>query len=583
METYARASASGGSNRQTSANTSGDSFVEKVYMEKSRFEESEELGSPTTLVSDADLETGENGLKSQAGGASNPHAPDDVEIVNWDGPSDPENPFNWSRRYKWAITLTTCFISILTGLPAGAYSAGYDAMSREFHINDSGFPYMSFATTSWNMGAAIFPLIFVPLTENTGRLPGYYISYIMFLIWLIPSATAPNFATLVVTRFFGGGASSVSINLVGGSITDIWKGARDRSLPMSIFGMSSVIGIALGPFFGGAINSGMNWRWIYWIQVIIDGAFVPVFIAILRETRGDVILARKAKKLRKQGHAHAYSQSELNRLSVWEELKISFARPTKMLLTEFVVIAFTLWVSFAWGILFLFESSIVQVFSTLYGWSMFPTTTVQLALSVGAVIATIINPFQDALYFQSARRNQETPGRPIPEARLNFAVPGSIIFTAGIFWYGWSSFPDMPWIVPSLGIGCVGFGVYEIYVAVVNYLSDSYEKYTASALSAASLGRNTFGAFLPLASKALYTNLGFGWASTLLGFIGAILSLAPIILLMKGPVIRQGSPFMSESAYDEKDAEIRRNSYASRKSIPRRQSTAVFPWNGRTL
>ena len=82
------------------------------------------------------------------------------------------------------------------------------------------------------MGAAVFPLIFVPLTENAGRMPGYWGSYILFLIWLIPSATAPNFATLVVTRFFGGGASSVSINLVGGSITDIWKGEKDRSIPM---------------------------------------------------------------------------------------------------------------------------------------------------------------------------------------------------------------------------------------------------------------------------------------------------------------------------------------------------------------
>ncbi|KYG50025.1 hypothetical protein M433DRAFT_139546 [Acidomyces richmondensis BFW] len=544
MGDHARISASGSSNRHASADSSGDSILDRLH--KFRYEDFEELGSPATLVSDADLEAGEDGLR--------PKAEDDVEIVDWEGPNDPQNPFNWSRKNKWAITLTTCFISILTSLPAGAYSAGHNAMSREFHISNSGFPYLSFATTSWNMGAAIFPLIFVPLTENTGRLPGYYVSYIMFLIWLIPSATAPNFATLVVTRFFGGGASSVSINLVGGFITDIWKGERDRSLPMSIFGLTSVIGIALGPFFGGAINSVMNWRWIYWVQIIIDGALLPIFIAILRETRGDVLLARKSKKLREQGHTHAYSKSELNRLGTREELKISFGRPTKMLLTEFVVIAFTLWASFAWGILFLFESSIVQMFQTLYGWSMFPTTMVQLALSVGAVLATLINPLQDRLYLKSARRNEEKPGRPIPEARLYFAVPGSIIFTAGIFWSGWSGFPTTPWIVPTLGIGCVGFGVYEIYMAVLNYLSDSYEKYTASALSATSLGRNTFAAFLPLASKALYTNLGFGWASTLLGFIGAILSLAPVVILIKGRSIRERSPFMNESTYDEKDA-----------------------------
>jgi len=50
------------------------------------------------------------------------------------------------------------------------------------------------------------------------------------------------------------------------TFTDIWRGDRDRSLPMSIFGMTSVIGIALGPFVGGAAKTHLNWRWIYWVS-----------------------------------------------------------------------------------------------------------------------------------------------------------------------------------------------------------------------------------------------------------------------------------------------------------------------------
>ena len=137
---------------------------------------------------------------------------------------------------------------------------------------------------------------------------------------------------------------------------------------MSIFGMTSVIGIALGPFVGGAAQTHLNWRWIYWVsvhissyavavlevdadlfraqqvQLISDAALLPVFWFILKETRGDVILARRAKNLRKQGR-NAFAKSELNKSSVIEMLKVSFKRPTKMLVTEFVVISFTLWVS----------------------------------------------------------------------------------------------------------------------------------------------------------------------------------------------------------------------------------------------
>lgn len=190
-----------------------------------------------------------------------------------------------------------------------------------------------------------------------------------------------------------------------------------------------------------------------------------------------------------------------------------------MLATEVVVSSFTLWVSLAWGILFLFQTSVPIVFSELYGYNTFQTSLIQLALSFGAILGTNVNPVQDMLYLNSAKRNMERPGKPIPEARLYFAVPSSLIFTAGMFWYGWSSYPDLPWIVPALGISCVGFGIYSIYLAVVNYLADAYEKYTASTLSAASMGRNVFGAFLPLATPALYEHLPFPWASSSLGFI----------------------------------------------------------------
>ncbi|OCK91496.1 uncharacterized protein K441DRAFT_208736 [Cenococcum geophilum 1.58] len=93
---------------------------------------------------------------------------------------------------------------------------------------------------------------FCPLMENTGRMPGSFVAYIIFKIFLFPSAFAQKFATLVVTRLFGGGASSVSINIVGGSISDVWRGDKARSPPMSLFGFSSVAGITLGPFVGSA-------------------------------------------------------------------------------------------------------------------------------------------------------------------------------------------------------------------------------------------------------------------------------------------------------------------------------------------
>ncbi|KAJ4332877.1 hypothetical protein N0V95_009556 [Ascochyta clinopodiicola] len=497
----------------------------------------------------------------------------EVEIHTWDGPDDKDNPFNWSPTYKWILTVTVCFVSILTGLPAGSYGSGNDWMSPLWNVQNDPFPNLYWATASWNTGAALFPLLFVPLTENTGRMPGYFIGYIVFELFLFGSAFADNFATIVVTRFFGGGASSVAINIVGGSISDVWKGDKARSLPMSLFGFTSVAGIALGPFVGSAIvqirkpSAGLEspWRWIYYIQIIYNAALIPVFWLILRETRGDVILKKRAQKLRKQTGREIYAESELDKPSIAQLLKVSFMRPTKMLISEPVVTFFTLWISFAWGILFLFFSSVVQTFGASYNFGIFQTGLIQLAITVGAVIGTLINPLQDWLYLRTASKNPERPGKPIPEARLYTSIPGSLLFTAGLFIYGWTCRPSIHWIVPAIGITIVGVGIYSIYMGVVNYLTDAYEKYAASALSAASLGRNVFGAFLPLASGQLFSTLGFGWAGSLLGFIGLALSVVPVVLLFKGRDIRARSPFMLDSTFDDSEGQGRKESYSKAK------------------
>jgi MFS family permease len=171
------------------------------------------------------------------------------------------------------------------------------------------------------------------------------------------------------------------------------------------------------------------------------------------------------------------------------------------------------------------------------------------------LIGTLINPLQDWMYLRTASKNKERPGKPIPEGRLYTSIPGSFLFTVGLFMYGWTCRPSIHWIVPAIGICVVGVGIYSIYMGVVNYLTDAYEKYAASALSAASLGRNLFGAFLPLASYSLFQNLGFGWAGSLLGFVGLALSFVPIVLLIKGREIRAKSPFMSEATFGGDDDE----------------------------
>ncbi len=78
-------------------------------------------------------------------------------------------------------------------------------------------------------------------------------------------------------------------------------------------------------------------------------------------------------------------------------------------------------------------------------------------------------------------------------------------------------------------------------MALVNYLTDAYEIFAASALAAASCTRSILGAVLPLAAKPMYDRLGVSWASSLLGFLGLGVSIIPFAFIRYGDRIRANS------------------------------------------
>lgn len=86
--------------------------------------------------------------------------------------------------------------------------------------------------------------------------------------------------------------------MVGGVISDIYQ-AEDRNTPMSFFAGSVLFGTGLGPLISGFIQQRASWQWIYYSQAIAAAVFLLILFFFLKETRGSVLLSRKAKVLNK--------------------------------------------------------------------------------------------------------------------------------------------------------------------------------------------------------------------------------------------------------------------------------------------
>jgi len=249
-------------------------------------------------------------------------------------------------------------------------------------------------------------------------------------------------------------------------------------------------------------------------------------------------------------------KSDEERESIHKMVGISVYRPFHLLFTEPVVFFFSLWVAFSWAVLYLTFSAVGLVFADTYKFSVQQSGAVFASMSVGATLATILSINQEKVlaHFISISKTQESHSRSLlgkldlssPEARLYFACIESALLPIGLFWFGWSAFPNIPWIVPTMAVACATMGIYSIYLATFNYLADTYHRYASSALAAQSFCRNMLGGVFPLVTPALFNNLGFAKASSLLGALGAGLTIVPWVLVFWGPWIRARSKFARE-------------------------------------
>ncbi|KAJ6779602.1 hypothetical protein PWT90_08384 [Aphanocladium album] len=432
------------------------------------------------------------------------------------------NPYSWPDVKKWTVMSTAFIVTFLVGLNATSITTASERISEEFNLNNGNIEYNFFAVTAWNAAAAFVPLFTLPLMDTYGVRWGYL-------------ALAKNFATLIVCRVIAGAVGGTLQNAADGIAANLFFHNHERVLPLTAYVFAMVFGVTIGPVFGAVVEP-LNWRWIFWIQLIICGAFMPAVLFLVKETRGPVLYTKYFPE-------DSDNKEAPDSKKALEELYTTITRSAILLTTELTVSLFTLWSSFAFGLVFISTQSIPLVFGSTFGWEAYRSGLVQSAIGIGQIVGFGASLVQRRIYIQSAHRNDEKPGVPVPEAILHLSIPATpIALAGGLFMYGWSIYQPH-WIVTAVGLALVGFASMVIINAASIYITDSYSDYAASAIAAVAFGENVFAAFLPLAAKPMYDRLGYDWASSLLGFIGVALTLAPVLLLFHGKRIRSKSTF----------------------------------------
>jgi DHA1 family multidrug resistance protein-like MFS transporter len=466
-------------------------------------------------------------------------------LVDFEGDDDPYRPMNWPTKKKVTTTLMYGLTTMSATWASSAYSAGTEQVAREFHV---GTQVAVLGTTLFLFGFGLGPLLWAPLSEVYGRRIAVLTPMFVAVCFSFGSATAKDFQTLMLTRFFCAFFASAPVTNTGGVLGDLYSPAW-RALAMAGYAMAVVGGPCLGPVVSAAFvaNPSLGWRWTEYFTGILQASILVVDIIFVDESYPPKLLVYKARRLRHEtGNWALHTKFEEWDVSIAELSKKFLVRPIQLLCTPICFLV-ALYASFCYGVLYLQLGGIPIIFGSLRGWPEVSATLPFLAILLGAIIGCSINAYNQILYNKVYHAAGD---RAVPEARLPPMMLGSVLFSAGQFLLGWTAAPHFHWIIPCIGLVMLGTGFFTIFQAALNYLVDTFAGYAASAVAANTFLRSCFAGAFPLVVGPMYRNIGTGPASSITGGFAALLIPVPFVFYRYGKRIRAGSKWSRGSVFD---------------------------------
>jgi MFS family permease len=272
-----------------------------------------------------------------------------------------------------------------------------------------------------------------PFSETFGRNAVYISTMLVFMIFIMASALAPNIGAQLTFRFLAGAFGATPLTCAGGSISDMWS-PLEKTFAFPLFAVTGFP--VLGPVIGSYvfyIDGG--WRWSEWIILIGSGIVLSLIVLFQPETFPPLLLKWKAKHLRREtGDDRFRADLEIVETSIWTRLKVALVRPVHLAL-EPIVLLMTLYLTVLYIVFFTFLDGYPHIFQYTYGISQNLTNVIFTGMFVGVILGGFTVPWVYKITKQSLSNNTF-----VPESRLWFAILGAPAVPISLFWMGWTCY-----------------------------------------------------------------------------------------------------------------------------------------------
>jgi EmrB/QacA subfamily drug resistance transporter len=183
----------------------------------------------------------------------------------------------------------TGWVVALTGI--GSLMAALDtlvvstALSRIRVDLGASVAQLEWTVNAYNLSFAVLLITGAALGDRYGRRKLYATGLGLFTAASAACALAPSVGWLIAARAVQGAGAALLTPLALALLSAAFPPEK-RGAAIGIFSAITGLAVASGPLVGGAIVEGINWEWIFWVNVPIGVLAVPLVLTRMKERFG---------------------------------------------------------------------------------------------------------------------------------------------------------------------------------------------------------------------------------------------------------------------------------------------------------
>jgi EmrB/QacA subfamily drug resistance transporter len=184
-------------------------------------------------------------------------------------------------RTIWTFALASVGVFMVT-LDNLVVTTALPVIRKDLHASIES---LEWTVNAYTLTFAVLLLTGAALGDRFGRRRMFGVGLWIFTLASAAAALAPSAGALIAARAAQGVGGAIVTPL---TLTILSAGVPKERRGAFIGAWSGIAGLAVafGPLLGGAVVSGISWHWIFWLNVPIGLALIPLSLLRLQESHG---------------------------------------------------------------------------------------------------------------------------------------------------------------------------------------------------------------------------------------------------------------------------------------------------------